>query len=60
MEVLLPHVQMVAEQTGSFDGLTPQMTDEDHDLLDNLQRSKARLRRRLCDMANRNFGSIFR
>lgn len=36
------------------------MVEEDHALLDALERKRARLKRRISDMANRNFGSIFR
>lgn len=57
LEVLLPLVQEAAELS---DGERLHMVEEDHALLDALERKRARLKRRISDMANRNFGSIFR
>lgn len=60
LEVLLPLVQAAAEMARPSNGFTPQMGDEDHELLDTLERSRARTKRKISDMANPYFGSIFR
>lgn len=60
LEVLLPLVQEEAERGNGRLGTSPHMGDEDHALLDKLEKTKARAKRRLSDMANPNFGSIFR
>ena len=62
LDVLLPLVQDKAEQGGGGPpaGLVPQMSDEDHKLLDRLECRRVKLKRRISDMANRSFGSIFR
>eukprot|EP00904_Undaria_pinnatifida_P001496 jgi/Undpi1/11347/HiC_scaffold_30.g13644.m1 len=64
LDVLLPLIQDVAEQGGGEGGLpvglVPKISEEDHQLLDTLERRRVRLKRRISDMANKNFGSIFR
>ena len=62
LDVLLPLIQDKAEQGegGPPAGLVPQMSDEDHELLDHLEKRRVKLKRRISDMANRSFGSIFR
>lgn len=60
LEVLLQLVQEVAERGGGGVGTSPHMGKEDLALLDKLERTKARAKRRISDMANPNFGSIFR
>lgn len=57
LEVLLPLVQEAAELS---EGGRLHMVKEDHALLDALELAKWRLKRRISDMANKNFGSIFR
>lgn len=56
----MPLVQEVAEQgnLGNFGAM--HLVKEDHDLLDKLDKTRARIKRQISDMANRNFGSIFR
>lgn len=56
LEVLLPLVQEAAELSEG----RLHMVEEDHALLDALELAKWRLKRRISDMANENFGSIFR
>lgn len=66
LDVLLPLVQDVAEMHGSggsgisYIGVVPEMGDEDHALLDRLERRKALVKRSISDMTSRSFGSIFR
>ncbi|CAM9285200.1 unnamed protein product [Scytosiphon promiscuus] len=68
LDVLLPLVQDVAEMHGSRGdmgamptiGVVPEMRDEDHALLDRLEKRKALVKRSISDMTSRSFGSIFR
>ncbi|CAN0133265.1 unnamed protein product [Ectocarpus fasciculatus] len=70
LEMLLPLVQDVAEMHGGqANGLdhaaamstaVPEMGDEDHALLDQLERRRALVKRSISDMTSRSFGSIFR
>ena len=63
LEVLLPLVQDVAEMQGSKGleiGAVPEMKEEDHSLLDRLEKRKALVKRSISDMTSPSFGSIFR
>ena len=63
LEVLLPLVQDVAEMQGSKDlemGAVPEMREEDHSLLDRLEKRRALVKRSISDMTSQSFGSIFR
>lgn len=63
LEVLLPLVQDVAEVQGSKGleiGAVPEMSEEDHSLLDRLEKRKALVKRIISDMTSPSFGSIFR
>lgn len=69
LEMLLPLVQDVAEMHGgqaksdhvaAMSTAVPEMGDEDHALLDQLERRRALVKRSISDMTSRSFGSIFR
>ncbi|CAM9196738.1 unnamed protein product [Ectocarpus sp. 6 AP-2014] len=66
LEILLPLVQDVAEmhggQVNSLERNTamPEVGEEDHALLDQLERRRALVKRSIGDMTSPSFGSIFR
>lgn len=54
-------VQDVAEMQGGLEiGAVPEMREEDHSLLDRLEKRKALVKRSISDMTSPSFGSIFR
>lgn len=66
LEILLPLVQDVAEMHGGqvnsleMNTAVPEMGEEDHALLDQLERRRALVKRSISDMTSPSFGSIFR
>lgn len=68
LDVLLPLVQDVAEMQGGGDcddgilpvGVVPEMGEEDHALLDRLEKRRALVKRSISDVTSRSFGSVFR